>query len=130
MPRDSAIIFGDLIGKLDLLRIECPKCGRSSRYRLADLLTRYGRNEKVFRFTEDVTANCARKQARSDNDPCSAICSDLPGSSPSVPGGLLAQVCTSATVATQMSACLIPFTDLALFPHCIGAAKPVNRGSR
>jgi len=27
MPRDGAIIFGDLIGKLDVLRIECPKCG-------------------------------------------------------------------------------------------------------
>jgi hypothetical protein len=26
MPRDGAIIFGDLIGKLDLLRVECA-CG-------------------------------------------------------------------------------------------------------
>jgi hypothetical protein len=32
MPRDGAIIFGDLIGKLDLLRVECPKCGRTGRY--------------------------------------------------------------------------------------------------
>jgi hypothetical protein len=29
MPRDGAIIFGDLIGKLDVLRIECTKCGRA-----------------------------------------------------------------------------------------------------
>jgi hypothetical protein len=29
MPRDGAIIFRDLIGKLDVLRIECPKCGRA-----------------------------------------------------------------------------------------------------
>jgi hypothetical protein len=36
MPHDGAIIFGDLIGKLDMLRVECPKCGRSGRYRLAD----------------------------------------------------------------------------------------------
>src|SRR5262249_9468882 len=28
----SRIIFGDLIGKLDVLRVECPKCGRSGRY--------------------------------------------------------------------------------------------------
>jgi len=28
-PRDGAIIFGDLIGKLGVLRIECAKCGRS-----------------------------------------------------------------------------------------------------
>ncbi len=31
MPRDGAIIFGDLIGKLDTLRVECPKCGRAGR---------------------------------------------------------------------------------------------------
>jgi hypothetical protein len=74
MPRDGAIIFGDLIRKLDVLRVECPKCGRSGQYRLADLLMRYGRNEKLFAFMDDVTADCARKQAGSDNDPCGAIC--------------------------------------------------------
>ena len=78
MSRDGAIIFGDLIGKLDMLRVECPKCGRSARYRLADLITRYGRDEKALAFTADVTANCERKQARSDSDPCGAICPDLP----------------------------------------------------
>jgi hypothetical protein len=48
VPRDDAIIFSDLIGKLDMLRIECPKCGRSGRYRFTDLITRYGRDEKLF----------------------------------------------------------------------------------
>jgi hypothetical protein len=33
MPRDGAIIFNDLIGKLEVLRIECQKCGRVGRYR-------------------------------------------------------------------------------------------------
>jgi hypothetical protein len=78
MPRDGAIIFDDLIGKLDVLRVECPKGGRSGRYRLADLITRYGRDEKLFTFTADLTANCTRKQGRNDNDPCGAICPDLP----------------------------------------------------
>jgi hypothetical protein len=78
MPRDGAIIFNDLIGKLDMVRVECPKCGRSGRYRLADLLMRYGRNEKLFAFTDEVTANCARTQARLDDDPCGAIFTDLP----------------------------------------------------
>jgi hypothetical protein len=78
MPRDGAIILGDLIGKLDVLRIDCAKCGRSGRYRLADLITRYGRDAKLFTFTAEITANCARKQARSDSDPCGAICPDLP----------------------------------------------------
>ena len=71
MPREGGVIFSDLIGKLDLLRVECAKCGRSGHYRLADLITRYGRNEKLFAFTNDVTANCTRKHARSD--PCGAI---------------------------------------------------------
>jgi len=53
------------------------ECGRSGRYRLADLLMPYGRNEK-FAFTQEVTPNCARKQARSDSDPCGAIYPDLP----------------------------------------------------
>jgi hypothetical protein len=56
MPRDGAIIFGYLIGKLDMLRVDYPKCGRAGQYRLADLLMRYGRNEKLFAFTDDVTA--------------------------------------------------------------------------
>ena len=25
MPRDGAIIFGDLVGKLDVLRVACPE---------------------------------------------------------------------------------------------------------
>jgi hypothetical protein len=39
---------------------------------------RYGQDEKLFAFTADVTANCTRKQARGDSDPCGAICPDLP----------------------------------------------------
>jgi hypothetical protein len=74
MPREGAIIFGDLIGKLALLRIECPKCGRVGRYRVADLVARYGPDEKLFAFTDDVTANCKRRRAHS------AVRRDLPGS--------------------------------------------------
>jgi hypothetical protein len=31
MPRDGAIIFGDPIAKLDMLRVACDKCGRKGR---------------------------------------------------------------------------------------------------
>jgi hypothetical protein len=78
MAREGAITFSDLIGKLDMLRVACPKCGRTGRYRLADLITRYGRDEKVFAFTDDVTATCERRRAHSDSDQCGAICPDLP----------------------------------------------------
>jgi hypothetical protein len=78
MPRGGAIIFGDLISKLDVLHVECPKCERVGRYRVADLIARYGCDEKLFAWTDEITANCARRRARSDSDPCSAICPDLP----------------------------------------------------
>ena len=35
MPRDGAIIFSDLIGKLDLLLVSCAKCGRDGCYGLS-----------------------------------------------------------------------------------------------
>ena len=78
MPRDGAIIFSDLIGKLDVLRVECANCGRTGQYPLANLIARYGRAEKLFTWTGELTADCPRKQARNINDPCGAICPDLP----------------------------------------------------
>jgi hypothetical protein len=46
-PRDGAFIFGDLIGKLDVLAVACQKCGRAGRYPLQRLIDNRGRNAKV-----------------------------------------------------------------------------------
>ena len=41
MPRDGAIIFSDLISKLDVLRVACAaKCERTGRYPLDRLIER------------------------------------------------------------------------------------------
>jgi hypothetical protein len=42
MSRGGAITFGDLDGKLDVLRVACRKCDRSGQYRVAKLIERYG----------------------------------------------------------------------------------------
>ena len=47
MPRDGAIIFGDLIGKLDVLRVSCDKCGRDGRYPVQRLIKDRGRDGKI-----------------------------------------------------------------------------------
>src|SRR5450830_1465462 len=47
MPRDGAIIFGDLIGKLDMLHVTCDKCGRKGRYAVPRLIEQRGRDAKV-----------------------------------------------------------------------------------
>ena len=44
MSRDGAIIFADLIGKLDALYVHCPKCSRTRRSRVQHLIEERGRN--------------------------------------------------------------------------------------
>ena len=47
MPRDGAIVFSDLIGKLDVvLRVACDKCGRDGRYQVQHLIDDRGRDGK------------------------------------------------------------------------------------
>ena len=74
MPRDGATIFSDLIGKLDMLRVACDKCGRDCRYGLHRLIEKRGRDGKVIDWLGELTADCAKKSARNMNDPCGAKC--------------------------------------------------------
>jgi predicted nucleic acid-binding Zn ribbon protein len=71
----GAIIFRDLVGKLDVPNVECDKCGRRGRYHVHRLVERYGIDAKLFDWSD---ADCPRKQARSLNDQCGARCPDLP----------------------------------------------------
>jgi hypothetical protein len=48
MPREGAVIVRDLIGKLEVLRVECDKCGRCGMYHLDRLIERYGIDAKLF----------------------------------------------------------------------------------
>ena len=78
MPRDGAIIFGDLVGKLDVLRVSCEKCGRDGRYILHRLIVKRGRDAKLIDWLDELTAECPKKIARNMNDPCGARCPQLP----------------------------------------------------
>ena len=77
MPRDGAITFRDIVGKLAVLRITCDKCGRSGQYRVDRLIMRYGVDTKLFDWSDEITADCPRKRARNLNDQCGARCPDL-----------------------------------------------------
>jgi hypothetical protein len=50
-PRDGAIIFRDLVGKLGVLTVECDKCGRFGER----LIEHYGIDAKLF--------DCIERQA-------------------------------------------------------------------
>jgi hypothetical protein len=61
MRRDGAIIFRDLVGKLDALTVECDKCGRRGRYNLHRLIERYDIDAKL--FEREPEADCPRKRS-------------------------------------------------------------------
>jgi hypothetical protein len=77
MPRDGAIIFGDLFGKLDMLRVACDKCGRDGCYGLRRLIEKRGRDAKLVDWLDELTAECPKKTAHNMNDRCGARCQDL-----------------------------------------------------
>jgi hypothetical protein len=47
MPRDGSLTPRDLVEKLDVLRVECDKCGRSGRYRVLRLAEQIGWDGKL-----------------------------------------------------------------------------------
>jgi hypothetical protein len=69
MPRDGVTIFSDLIGKLDVLRVACEKCGRDGCYGLARLINQRGRDAKLIDWLDELTATCPKNIAHNMNDP-------------------------------------------------------------
>ena len=77
MPRDGAITFRDIVGKLAVLRITCDNCGRSGQYRVDRLIMRYGVDAKLFDWSDEITADCPRRHSGNLYDQCGARCPDL-----------------------------------------------------
>jgi hypothetical protein len=61
MPRDGALIFSDLIGKLDVLYVYCPKCSRGGRDRVQHLVEERGRNAKLIDSLDEITARLSEE---------------------------------------------------------------------
>jgi hypothetical protein len=55
-----------------------PLCSRRGRYHVHRLIERYGIDAKLFEWSDEITADCPRKQARNLYDQCGARCPDLP----------------------------------------------------
>jgi hypothetical protein len=77
MPRDGVITPRDLLGKVDVLAVECSKCGRSGRYRVATLVRLIGADGKLTDWLCDLTADCPRRRAGNVSDQCDARCPNL-----------------------------------------------------
>lgn len=78
MPRDGAIIFSNLIGKLDAIQVTCERCGRKGRHRLQSLMAERGGDTSVPDWLAELTADYSIKQAQNRGDRCAARCPELP----------------------------------------------------
>jgi hypothetical protein len=67
----------DLVGKLDVLHVECAKCDRHGRYQVEHLFVRLGPDAKLTDWLSELTADCARKRVGNWSDACGARCPDL-----------------------------------------------------
>jgi hypothetical protein len=71
------MIFGDIEGKVDVLRVECTKCDRKGRYRVHKLIEKHGRKAHMMKWREMLNADCSKRDGRL-NDRCDLVCPDLP----------------------------------------------------
>ena len=78
MSRRAHLVFGDIEGKLDVLRVECTKCARKGRYSVRRLIEKYGRKANMMKWREQLNGDCPRRGAQGLHERCDLICPDLP----------------------------------------------------
>ena len=59
MGRDY-VAFGNIEGKLDVLRVECTRCARKRPYAVAKLVAQYGRDGSMMQWREQLSADCPK----------------------------------------------------------------------
>ena len=76
LPR-GYLTFGDIEGKLDVLRVECTKCDRKGRYSVAKLIEKHGRKGNMMKWKEQLNGDCPKRDGR-PHDRCDLVMPDLP----------------------------------------------------
>jgi hypothetical protein len=72
------LTFGDLAGKLDVLRIECTRCPRKGRYSVARLIAQHGRPGNMTMWVSNLKGDYPKRDAPQLHERCDLICPDLP----------------------------------------------------
>jgi hypothetical protein len=71
--------FGYLVGKLDMLRVECVECNRAGRYSVARLVAERGADAKLTDWLSERTRDCPQKNVKGVVRACHAVMPDLIG---------------------------------------------------
>jgi hypothetical protein len=77
MPRDF-LTFGDIDGKLEVLRIECTRCPRRGRYNVVKLVAQHGRRGNLIKWVSDLKGDCPKRDVSALHQRCDLVCPDLP----------------------------------------------------
>jgi hypothetical protein len=72
------LTFGDIEGKLDVLRVECTRCPRKGRYSVAKLIETHGRGGNMMKWREGLNGDCPQRDAHALHERCDLVCWDLP----------------------------------------------------
>jgi hypothetical protein len=75
MPLDGTI--DGLAGMLDVLRVECPTCGRHGRYHVARLIEEFGPWYRLTDWLSERTRDCPQKNQPGVTRACGAVMPDL-----------------------------------------------------
>lgn len=76
MPRVGTILLRDLRGHLDLLRVECAKCGQRSRANVARLIGDHGAAAGLSEVLALISSECPRRTSV-PAEICGVHCPDL-----------------------------------------------------
>jgi hypothetical protein len=71
-------VFGDIAGKLVVLRVECARCPRKGRFGVAKLIAQYGREGNMSEWMSELKGDCPNRDAPQLHERCDLICPDLP----------------------------------------------------
>ena len=71
-------VFGDIAGKLTVLRVECTRCPRKGQYKVAKLIAQHGRSGNMSEWMSNLKSDCPRRDAPQVHERCDLICPDLP----------------------------------------------------
>jgi hypothetical protein len=60
MPR-TYLTFSDIDGKLEVLRVECTRCGRKGRYHVRKLIEKFGRGGNMMKWKDLLKGDCPKR---------------------------------------------------------------------
>jgi hypothetical protein len=69
-------IFGDIEGKLTMLRVESTRCTCKGRYKVAKLIAEHGRQGNMTKWLSDLKGDRPNREHPRMQDRCDVICPD------------------------------------------------------